>query len=162
MSQPMLVSLERVREHREGTTRRALEAATRAVELAAQAFEKRRAEHRAIEEDIVATWQRPYRQGAGGGAAMLTVQLSISRVELLREHLVRAHGRMTNAQAELADKQLARAQALAEHLRACHKREAVQDQISRAGAEAARLSERAGQDAALDMAAARSARANAP
>lgn len=150
--QTMLVSLERVRERREETTRRALEAATRAVQLAAQALRQREHEQRAIEDDIAATLLRPY---AGGGARMLQVQRGLRRVELLREHLAQAREKVQRAKTELESKQQARAKALQEHLRARHKREAVHDQVERGEVQQARSAERAAQDAVLDMAAAR-------
>jgi flagellar biosynthesis chaperone FliJ len=150
--QVMLKSLERVRERREETTRRALEAATRAVQLALQALQQRQREQKAIEDDIALTLQRPY---SGGGAQMLQVQRGLRRVELLREHLAQAREKVQRAKTELENKQQARLKALQEHLRARHKREAVHDQVERGDVELARVAERVAQDATLDMAAAR-------
>jgi molybdopterin converting factor small subunit len=148
--QTMLVALERVRERREETTRHALEAATRAVQAALLALQQRQREQKAIEDDIAVTLQRPY---CKGGAEMLQVQRGLRRVELLREHLVHAREKVQRAQTELENKQQARLQALQEHLRARHKREAVHDQVERGEVEQARLAERMAQDAVLDMAA---------
>ena len=153
--QTMLKSLERVRERREETTKRALEAATRAVRVAQAALQQRQREQKAIEDDIAITLQRPYTQG---GAQMLQVQRGVRRVELLREHLVQAHEKVQRAKSELENKQQARAQALQAHWRARHKREAVHDQVERGDAELARVAERVAQDAVLDMAAARQGR----
>jgi flagellar biosynthesis chaperone FliJ len=153
--QHMLKSLERVRERREETTQRALDAATRAVHAAQAALQQRQREHKAIEDDIIVTLQRPY---SGGGAQMIAVQRGLRRVELLREHLVQAREKVQRAQTELENKQQARLQALQEHLRARHKREAVHDQIERGEVQVARLAERVAQDAVLDMAATRRGR----
>jgi hypothetical protein len=151
--QHMLKSLERVRERREETTRRALEAATRAVQEALEALQLRQREQRAIEDDIALTLQRPYT--AQGGAQMIEVQRGVRRVELLREHLVLAREKVQRAQTELENKQRSRVQALQAHLRARHKHEAVNDQVARGDLELARIAERVAQDAMLDMAAAR-------
>jgi flagellar biosynthesis chaperone FliJ len=153
--QHMLKSLERVRERREETTKRALEAATRAVQLALQALQQRQREQKAIEDDITLTLQRPY---ADGGAQMLQVQRGLRRVELLREHLAAAREKVQRAKAELENKQQARLKALQEHLRARHKREAVHDQVERGDVQLARIADRVAQDAVLDMAAARRGR----
>jgi flagellar biosynthesis chaperone FliJ len=150
--QTMLKSLERVRERREETTRRALEAATRAVQAALAALQQRQREHKAIEDDIAITLQRPYTQG---GAQMLQVQRGLRRVELLREHLAQAREKVQRAKADLDNKQQARSKALQEHVRARHKREAVHDQVELGDVEIARAAERVAQDAVLDMAAAR-------
>jgi flagellar biosynthesis chaperone FliJ len=155
MTQAVLKSLERVREQREDSTRRALEAATRAVHSALQALQERRREQQAIEQDIALTLRRPLEQGGSAGAQMLQMQRSIGRVELLREHLVQAREKVQQAQAELDDKQRLRVQALNEHLRARHKREAVQDQLQRERLADERLAERRQSDAVLDMAASR-------
>jgi flagellar biosynthesis chaperone FliJ len=148
--QTMLKSLERVRERREETTKRALEAATRAVQAALLALKQRQREQKAIEDDITLTLQRPY---SGGGAQMLQVQRGVRRVELLREHLAQAREKVQRAKSELENKQQARLLALQEHLRARHKREAVHDQVLRGDVELARVAERVAQDAVLDMAA---------
>jgi flagellar biosynthesis chaperone FliJ len=153
--QVMLKSLERVRERREETTKRALEAATRAVHAALQLLQQRQREQKAIEDDIAMTLQRPY---SGGGAQMLQVQRGLRRVELLREHLVQARDKVQRAKTELESKQQMRLQALQEHLRARHKREAVHDQVLRSDVELARVAERVSQDAVLEMAATQRAR----
>ncbi len=151
--QHMLKSLARVRERREETSRRALEAATRAVQDALVALQRRQREQKAIEDDISLTLQRPYTPQ--GGAQMIEVQRGVRRVELLREHLVQAHENVQRAQAELQNKQQARVQALQAHLHARHQHEAVHDQVARGDLELARIADRIAQDAMLDMAAAR-------
>jgi hypothetical protein len=151
--QHMLKSLERVRERREETTRRALEAAARAVQEALAALQRRQREQKAIDDDITLTLQRPYTPQ--GGAQMIEVQRGVRRVELLREHLVQARENVQRAQAELHAKQRSRVQALQAHLRARHQHEAVHDQVARGDLELARIADRVAQDAVLDMAAAR-------
>jgi molybdopterin converting factor small subunit len=148
--QTMLKSLERVRERREETTKRALEAATHAVQAALLALQQRQREREAIDDDIAVTLRRPYSDGC---ADMLQVQRGLRRVELLREHLVQAREKVQRAQTELENKQQARLQALREHLLARHKREAVHDQVERGNFQVARLAERMAQDAVLDMSA---------
>jgi molybdopterin converting factor small subunit len=154
--QRLLESLERVRQRRQETTQRSLEAATRAARAALQALQQRQREHKAVEDDIGITLQRPYEQG---GAHMLQVQRGLRRVELLREHLAQARDKVQRAQAELVARQQTRVQALREHLRARHKHEAVNDQIDRGNVGRMRVAERVAQDALHDMAAAQAGRA---
>lgn len=156
--QSMLEALARVRERREDSTRRELEAATRAVHAALAVLQARRQAQQAVEDDIALTLRRPYEQGGRGGAQMLDVQRGLRRVELLREHLAQAQDKVRRAQDDLAARQQARAQALQAHLRARHQHEAVRDQLARGALDIARVAERRLTDATLDLLGARAHR----
>jgi hypothetical protein len=124
-------SLVRVRERREQASQLALQAAARALAVAREQLSERVRERLRIESEMRETRERPFKRAARGEqVAFADVQLSQRRVELLAEHLAKAVEAVRKAQAEVASKASAHAQAARERLLAQRKREGAEEQLS--------------------------------
>jgi hypothetical protein len=128
-----LRELERVRAHREQRALRELEQARDAMQRAAGEARAREQAQRALEDDIVATAQRPYRDNGRTEVPMVEVQRSRRRLEWLAEQLIEAKGRVREAQAALLEKTALHHAALRKHVLAHAKHEAVHEQRVRSG-----------------------------
>jgi hypothetical protein len=123
-----LRELERVRAHREQRALRELELARDVMQRAASEAQAREQAQRALEADIVATAQRPYRDPSRTEVPMVEVQRTRRRLEWLAEQLIQAKNRVREAQAALLEKTALHHAALRQHVLAHAKHEAVREQ----------------------------------
>jgi hypothetical protein len=123
-----LRELERVRAHREQRALRELEQARDVMQRAAAELRTREQARRALEADMVATAQRPYRDPGRTEVPMVEVQRSRRRLEWLAEQLIDAKGRVREARAALLDKTALHHAALRQHVLAHARHEAVHEQ----------------------------------
>jgi hypothetical protein len=158
----LLRPLERVRARREDAALRALHEAAQATREAQRRHEQAVQARHEIEDDIAATLDRPFLQPGANGTVMDRVHASRRRVELLRDHLVKARERERTALAELETRRAAQADAVRQHLAARIKHDSARDQLQRIERVIASRQERVRLEATQEMAVVRASSAAVP
>jgi hypothetical protein len=160
-STAVLRPLERVRARREDATLLALHEAVHATRIAERQHAQAVQARRDIETDIASTLQRPFLEAGAQGTVMDRVHASRRRVELLRDHLVKARERERKTRAEFETRCAAQAQALRQHLLARNKHDSAVNQLRRAERAIAVQRERVLLETTQEMAVARTLSATA-